>query len=341
MTPSSNHPDSHLYGMALRPSQVPSSTARVAVIGAGNVGATLAQRLAEKNIADVVLLDVVEGRPQGVALDLMEARGVEHHDRQIVGTNNFADTAHADVVVITAGLPRRPGMSRDDLLLTNGKIVLDVTRKVMEHSPNAILLVVTNPLDVMTYVAWKASGLPTHKVMGMAGVLDSSRFQTFIAMELGVSINDINAMVLGSHGDLMVPLPRYSTVNGIPIDRFLDEAAIARIVTRTRNGGAEVVELLKTGGAYYAPASAVAVMVESIIFNQPRILPVAAYLQGQYNLKDIFTGVPCRLGFQGIESVLELELTSQEQAELQTSADAVRQNLDRLVVLLAELGLSL
>ena len=336
MTPSSDHPDSHLYGMALRPSQVPSSAARVAVIGAGNVGATLAQRLAEKNIADVVLLDVVEGRPQGVALDLMEARGVEHHDRQIVGTNNFADTAHADVVVITAGLPRRPGMSRDDLLLTNGKIVLDVTGKVMEHSPNAILLVVTNPLDVMTYLAWKASGLPPHKVMGMAGVLDSSRFQTFIAMELGVSIKDINAMVLGSHGDLMVPLPRYSTVNGIPIDRFLDEAAIAQIVARTRNGGAEVVELLKTGGAYYAPASAVAVMVESIIFNQPRILPVAAYLQGQYGLEDIFTGVPCRLGFQGIESILELELTLQEQAELKTSANAVRQNLDRLLRLLNE-----
>ena len=253
-----------------------------------------------------------------------------------MGTNDFADTAHSDVVVITAGLPRRPGMSRDDLLLTNGKIVLDVTRKVIEHSPNAILLVVTNPLDVMTYIAWKASGLPTHKVMGMAGVLDSSRFQTFIAMELGVSINDINAMVLGSHGDLMVPLPRYSTVNGIPIDRFLDEAAIARIVARTRNGGAEMVELLKTGGAYYAPASAVAVMVESIIFNQPRILPVAAYLQGQYKLKDIFIGVPCRLGFQGIESVLELELTSQEQTELQTSADAVRQNLERLMLLLNE-----
>jgi malate dehydrogenase len=339
MIPSSDYPNSQLYGMALRPSQVPSSTARVAVIGAGNVGATLAQRLAEKNIADVILLDVVAGRPQGVALDLMEARGVEHHDRQIVGTNDFKDTADADVVVITAGLPRRPGMSRDDLLLTNGKIVLDVTRQVMAHSPDAVLLVVTNPLDVMTYIAWKASGLPIHKVMGMAGVLDSSRFQTFIAMELGVSIHDINAMVLGSHGDLMVPLPRYSTVNGIPIDRFLDAAAIARLVTRTRNGGAEVVELLKTGGAYYAPASAVAIMVESIIFNQPRILPVAAYLQGQYGLEDIFIGVPCRLGSHGIESILELELTPQEQSELQTSADTVRKNLDRLGVLLDELGL--
>jgi malate dehydrogenase len=336
-----DHSNPHLYGMALRPSQVPSPTARVAVIGAGNVGATLAQRLAEKNIADVVLLDVVEGRPQGVALDLMEARGVERHDRQIIGTNDFGDTAHSDVVVITAGLPRRPGMSRDDLLLTNGKIVLDVTHQVMKQSPNAILIVVTNPLDVMTYVAWKVSGLPTHQVMGMAGVLDSARFQTFIAMELGVSIHDINAMVLGSHGDLMVPLPRYSTVNGIPIANFLDEAAISRIVNRTRNGGAELVELLKTGGAYYAPASAVAVMVESIIFNQPRILPVAAYLQGQYELEDIFIGVPCRLGSQGIESVLELELSDQEQAELHRSADAVRQNHDRLMGLLQELGISL
>jgi malate dehydrogenase len=219
--------------------------------------------------------------------------------------------------------------------------VLDVTHQVMKQSPNAILIVVTNPLDVMTYVAWKVSGLPTHQVMGMAGVLDSARFQTFIAMELGVSIHDINAMVLGSHGDLMVPLPRYSTVNGIPIANFLDEAAISRIVNRTRNGGAELVELLKTGGAYYAPASAVAVMVESIIFNQPRILPVAAYLQGQYELEDIFIGVPCRLGSQGIESVLELELSDQEQAELHRSADAVRQNHDRLMGLLQELGISL
>lgn len=326
--------------MVLRPAEISCATARVAIIGGGNVGATLAQRLAEKNIADVVLLDVVEGRPQGVALDLMEARGVERHDRTIVGTNDFADTAGSSVVVITAGLPRRPGMSRDDLLLTNGKIVLDVTHKAIAQSPNATLIVVTNPLDVMTYVAWKASGLPAHQVMGMAGVLDSARFQTFIAMELGVSINDINATVLGSHGDLMVPLPRYSTVNGIPIDRFLDEATIARIVERTRNGGAEVVELLRTGGAYYAPASAIGVMVEAIIYNQPRILPVAAHLQGQYKLDDIFIGVPCRLGCQGVESILELDLTESELAELHTSADSVRQNLDQLRSLLADLGLS-
>lgn len=327
--------------MALRPSEITCSTAKVAVVGSGNVGATLAQRLAEKNIADVVLLDVVEGRPQGVALDLMEARGVERHDRTIVGTNNFADIAGATVIVVTAGLPRRPGMSRDDLLLTNGKIVLDVTQKAIVHSPGAILIVVTNPLDVMTYVGWKASGLPPHQVMGMAGVLDSARFQTFLAMELGVSIHDINATVLGSHGDLMVPLPRYSTVNGIPISKFLDETTIARIVERTRNGGAEIVELLKTGGAYYAPASAVAVMVESIIFNQPRILPVAAYLQGHYKLDDIFIGVPCRLGCQGVESILDLDLTDQELNELHASANAVRQNLDQLRRLLADSGVSL
>jgi malate dehydrogenase len=326
--------------MTLRPSEIVCDTAQVAVVGAGNVGATLAQRLAEKNIADVVLLDVVEGRPQGVALDLMEARGVERHDRWIKGTNDYADLVGSDVVVITAGLPRKPGMSRDDLLLTNGKIILDVTQKVMTYAPHAILIVVTNPLDVMTYVAWKVSGLPTYQVMGMAGVLDSARFQTFIAMELGVSISDINATVLGSHGDLMVPLPRYSTVNGIPIDRFLTQEAIDRIVTRTRNGGAEIVELLRTGGAYYAPASAVCVMVESIIYNQPRILPIAAHLSGKYQLDDIFIGVPCRLGCKGVESILELDLTEQELADLHTSAKSVRENTDRLRVLLGEMGLS-
>lgn len=325
--------------MVLRPAEIACTTAKVAVIGAGNVGATLAQRLAEKNIADVVLLDVVEGRPQGVALDLMQARGVERHDRIIVGTNDFAETTGADVVVVTAGLPRRPGMSRDDLLLTNGKIVLEVTQKTIAHCPNAILIVVTNPLDVMTYIGWKASGLPPTQVMGMAGVLDSARFQTFLAIELGVSIHDINATVLGSHGDLMVPLPRYSTVNGIPISKFLDAATIARLVDRTRNGGAEVVELLKTGGAYYAPASAVCVMVEAILYNQPRILPVAAYLQGEYQLDDIFMGVPCRLGCQGVESILELDLTEAELADLHTSANSVRQNLAQLKQLLAKEGI--
>jgi len=319
----------------LHPPSVSCPTARVTVIGSGNVGSTLAQRLAEKNIADVVLLDVVEGRPQGLALDLMEARGVEGHDRQIIGTNSYADTAGSDVVVITAGIPRKPGMSRDDLLLTNGRIVQDVTLKAIAHSPNAIFIVVTNPLDVMTYVTWNVSGLPSHQVMGMAGVLDSARFQTFVAMELGVSINDIQATVLGSHGDLMVPLPRYCTVGGVPITELLDEATIQRLVERTRNGGAEIVELMQTGSAYFAPASSAALMVEAILYNQRRVLPVTAYLQGHYGLNDIYIGVPCRLSCKGIETVLELNLLQTEQDALHASAQAVRQGVDHLLAMLA------
>lgn len=316
--------------MVLHPSTIACATSRVAIIGSGNVGSTLAQRLAEKNIADVVLLDVIQGRPQGLALDLMEARGVERHDRQIFGTTDYTDTAGSDVVVITAGLPRKPGMSRDDLMVTNAKIVQEVTQRAIEHSPNAVLIVVTNPLDVMTHVAWQVSGLPPRQVMGMAGVLDSARLQAFIAMELGVSITDIQATVLGSHGDLMVPLPRYSTVSGIPITELMDEATIDRLVERTRNGGAEIVELMQTGSAYYAPASSVCVMVESILYNQPRLLPIAAYLQGEYGLTDVFIGVPCRLSCRGIESVLELRLTEAEQSALHASAQAVQENLDRL-----------
>lgn len=307
---------------------------RVSVIGSGNVGATLAQRIAERDLADVTLLDIVAGRPQGVALDLMEARGIEGHDRRITGTNNYAETHNSDVVVITAGLPRRPGMSRDDLLKTNAGIVVEATKHVLEHSPNAVLVVVTNPLDVMTYLSWKVSGLPPHQVMGMAGILDSARFQTFIALELGVSSADVDAMVLGSHGDLMVPLPRYSTVNGIPITELLDTATIDRLVERTRNGGAEIVELMQTGGAYYAPASSAYVMVEAILLNQHRLLPIASYLQGEYGLRDIFIGVPARLGCGGIESVLQLNLTDVEQAALHKSAEAVRQNIDQALNLL-------
>lgn len=307
---------------------------RVSVIGSGNVGATLAQRIAERDLADVILLDIVAGRPQGVALDLMEARGIEGHDRRIMGTNNYADTHGSDVVVITAGLPRRPGMSRDDLLKTNAGIVVEATKQVLEHSPNAVLVVVTNPLDVMTYLSWKVSGLPPHQVMGMAGILDSARFQTFIALELGVSSADVDAMVLGSHGDLMVPLPRYSTVNGIPITELLDADTIDRLVERTRNGGAEIVELMQTGGAYYAPASSAYVMVEAILLNQHRLLPIASYLQGEYGLQDIFIGVPARLGCSGIESILQLNLTEVEQAALYKSAEAVRQNIDQALNLL-------
>lgn len=307
---------------------------RVSVIGAGNVGATLAQRIAEKDLADVVLLDIIAGRPQGIALDLMEARGIETHDRIITGTNRYADTANSDVIVITAGLPRKPGMTRDDLLKTNAGIVVEATQQVLQYSPNAVLVVVTNPLDVMTYLAWKVSGLPGHQVMGMAGILDSARFQTFIALELGVSSADVNAMVLGSHGDLMVPLPRYSTVNGIPITELMEPAAIERLVERTRNGGAEIVELMQTGGAYYAPASSSCAMVEAILLNQHRLLPIASYLQGEYGLSDIFIGVPSLLGCSGVEKILQLNLTETEQAALNQSAEAVRRNIDQAFTLL-------
>jgi malate dehydrogenase len=303
---------------------------RVAIIGGGNVGSMLAQRIAEKNLADVVLLDIIPGRPQGIALDLMEARAIEHHDRKIIGTNDYADTANADIVVITAGLPRKPGMSRDDLAQTNAKIIVEATQKAIAHSPQALLIVVTNPLDVMTYLAWKTSGLPAHQVMGMAGVLDSARFQTFIAWELGLSIHDVDAMVLGGHGELMVPLPRYTTVRGVPITDLMESNVLQGLIERTRNGGAEIVNLMQTGGAYYAPASSVYLMIEAIILNQSRLLPVAAYLEGQYGLQDVFLGVPCRLGCRGIESILELKLTAEELAALHTSAQDVRQNIDRV-----------
>jgi malate dehydrogenase len=308
---------------------------RVSVIGAGNVGSTLAQRISEKDIADVVLLDIISGRPQGLALDLMEARGVERHDRQIVGTTDYTDTANSDVVVITAGIPRKPGMSRDDLLLTNAKIVRDTVKNAIAHSPNAVFVTVTNPLDVMTYLAWQVSGLPPHQVMGMAGVLDSARFQTFIAMELNVSVADINATVLGGHGDLMVPLPRYSTVSGIPITELMSPETIDRLINRTQNGGAEIVELMQTGSAFYAPASSACLMVEAILYNKSRLLPIAAYLQGEYGLNDIFIGVPCRIGCRGVENVLELNLTDSERGALQRSATSVRQNVDRVNELLA------
>ena len=308
---------------------------RVTIVGAGNVGSTLGQRIVEKNIADVVLLDIDEGRPRGLALDLMEARGVEAHDRCITGTASYADTQDSDVVVITAGLPRKPGMSRDDLLKVNAKIVVGVTQQAIAQSPNAIVMVVTNPLDVMTYLAWQASGLSPERVVGMAGVLDAARFETFIAMELRVSIGNVHAMVLGGHGDLMVPLPRYTTVSGIPITALMDHATIQRLVDRTRNGGAEIVSLMQAGSAYFAPASSASLMVESILFDRSRVLPAAAYLQGQYDLSDIFLGVPTCLGRQGVTQVLELDLTETEQDALHSSAQSVRRNLE-LVKALAD-----
>ena len=305
----------------------PAPASRVTIIGAGNVGSTLGQRLVEKNIADVVLLDIEAGRPQGLALDLMEARGVERHDRTIIGTDDYEVTRDSDVIVVTAGLARKPGMSREDLLQVNAKIVADVTRKAIAVSPDAIVVVVTNPLDVMAYIAWQSSGLQPHRVMGMAGVLDAARFQTFISMELQVSIKDVTATVLGGHGDLMVPLPRYSTVNGIPITELQPSETIQRLVDRTRNGGAEIVSLMKAGSAYFAPASSACLMVESILFNQARVVPAAVYLKGQYGLDDIFLGVPASLNREGVHQVLELELTDEERLDLNQSAEAVRQNM--------------
>jgi malate dehydrogenase len=304
---------------------------RVSIIGAGNVGGTLAQRIAEKNLADVVLLDILPGRPQGIALDLSQSSGIELHNRKIIGVTDYAETHGSDIVVITAGLPRRPGMSRDDLLRTNAEIVTHAAKQAIAYSPEALIIVITNPLDAMTYLAWQASGLPPHRVMGMAGILDSTRFQTFIAMELGISPADVRATVLGSHGDLMVPLPRYSTVNGIPIASLLSPETIDRLIERTRNGGAEVVELLKTGGAYYAPASSACLMVEAILLNQPRILPVAAYLQGEYGLHDLYLGVPVKLGCGGVEQIFELELSQTEHEGLQQSAGAVRESLSHML----------
>ncbi|NJK37392.1 MAG: malate dehydrogenase [Oscillatoriales cyanobacterium RM2_1_1] len=300
---------------------------QVSIIGAGKVGSALAQRIAESNIANVVLLDVVEGLPQGLALDLMEAGAVENHDRQVTGTNDYADTAGSDVVVITAGRPRTPGMDRHDLIGINTKIVADAATQAIAHSPNAALIVVTNPLDVMTYVAWQVTQLATYRILGMAGVLDSARFQAFIAMELQVSVSDVKATVLGSHGDLMVPLPRYSTVNGIPVSELMTEAALQGIVERTRQGGAEVVKLLKTGGAFYAPASSIRIMVESILLNRSRLLPVSAYLQGEYGLTDLFLGVPCWLGCRGVERILELALSEPEHKALMHSARSVQEGI--------------
>jgi malate dehydrogenase len=298
------------------------------------VGSTLAQRILEHDLANVVLVDIVAGRPQGVALDLAQAASCEGHNRTILGTNDYQETANSDIVVVTAGLPRRPGMTRDDLTQVNGKIVVDTLRQALAVSPQASVIVVTNPLDVMTYLAWKVSGLPPHRVMGMAGVLDSARFQRFIAWELGVPPQDVSALVLGGHGDLMVPLPSYTTVSGIPVTELLPADRLRALIDRTRNGGAEIVQLLKQGGAYYAPASAACVMVEAILRNQRRILPMAAYLQGQYGLKDLYLGVPCRLGQGGIEAILELSLTAEEQAALAQSADSVRQQIQQALEIL-------
>jgi malate dehydrogenase len=303
---------------------------KVTVIGAGNVGATAAQRIAEAGLADVVLVDIVEGLPQGKGLDLAEAAPVVNHDARVIGTNDYAETAGSDIIVVTSGIARKPGMSRDDLMNTNAGIVKGVVGAAAPLSPNAILIVVTNPLDVMCHVAMRASGFPRERVLGMAGVLDSARFRAFIAMELGVSVADTHAFVLGGHGDTMVPLPRYSTVAGIPITELLSPDRVAALVDRTANGGAEIVALLKTGSAFYAPAAAVFEMVESILLDRKRVLPCAAYLQGEYGQQDLFVGVPVVLGTGGMERVIQIKLSPDEQAAFDKSAGAVREQVQQL-----------
>jgi malate dehydrogenase len=298
---------------------------KVSIVGAGNVGATAAHWIASKELADVVLIDIVEGVPQGKGLDLLEAMPIEKRDSHVRGTNDYADTANSDIVVITAGIPRKPGMSRDDLLNTNYKIMQDVVGKVVANSPNCILIVVSNPLDAMAQAAYKISKFKRERVIGMAGVLDAARFRTFIAEELKVSVENVTAFVLGGHGDTMVPLARYSTVAGIPITELMDKATVDRLVQRTRDGGAEIVKYLKTGSAYYAPSSAATEMVEAILKDKKKILPCAAYLEGEYGINGLFVGVPCKLGAGGLEQIIQIKLTQEEQAALQKSANAVQE----------------
>ncbi len=298
---------------------------KITVVGAGNVGATLAQRLVDRELGDVVLIDIVEGMPQGKGLDLRQAAPVELSDSRVIGTNDYADTAGSELVVITAGVARKPGMSRDDLLNTNYKIVRECTENVVKHSPNAVLMVVSNPLDAMCQVAFKVSGFPRNRVFGMAGVLDSARMRTFIAMELGVSVENVSAFVLGGHGDTMVPLPRYSTVCGVPITELLPPERVEAIVKRTANGGAEIVSLLKTGSAYYAPSSSTAEMVDAVLKDKHKILPCACYLEGEFGIKGLYVGVPAQLGARGVEKVWEIRLTDTERAALHKSAAAVQE----------------
>lgn len=303
---------------------------KISIVGAGNVGGTAALWAAEKELGDVVLVDILDGMPQGKALDLMEASPVRGFDSLVIGTTRFEETRDSDVVIITAGLARKPGMSREDLLQHNQEVCQSVTEQVMRYSPECFIIMVSNPLDTMTYLALKVSGLPKNRVMGMAGVLDAARFRTFVAMELKVSVGDTQAMILGGHGDEMVPLPRYSTVSGIPVTELLAPETIARIVKRTREAGGEIVNLLKTGSAYYSPSLGVVGMAEAIIMDKKRILPCCAYLEGEYGLNDICFGVPVKLGAQGVEEVIELALNDEEKAALQVSADAVNRSIDNL-----------
>jgi malate dehydrogenase len=298
---------------------------KVTIVGSGNVGATTAHWIASKELADVVLIDIIEGVPQGKGLDLLEAMPIEKRDSYITGTNDYKDTAGSDIVVITAGIPRKPGMSRDDLLNTNYNIMKAVVGEVVKYSPGCILIVVSNPLDAMAQAAYKLSGFPRERVVGMAGVLDSARFRAFIADELKVSVENVTAFVLGGHGDTMVPLPRYSTVAGIPITELIEKSRLEALVQRTRDGGAEIVKYLKTGSAYYAPSAAATEMVEAILKDKKKILPCAAYLQGEYGISGLYVGVPVKLGAKGIEQIIEIKLTAEEKAGLDKSAAAVKE----------------
>jgi malate dehydrogenase len=298
---------------------------KVTVVGAGNVGATTAHWIAAAELADVVLIDVIDGLPEGKGLDLLEAMPIVKCDVNVQGTQSYADTANSDLVVITAGVARKPGMSRDDLLNINYKIMSDVVGKVVKYSPNSVLIVISNPLDAMAQTAYKQSGFPRNRVIGMAGVLDSARFRTFIAKELNVSVDNVTAFVLGGHGDTMVPLPRYSTVAGIPLPELLPKETIERLVQRTRDGGAEIVKFLKTGSAFFAPGAAATEMADAILKDKKKILPCAAYLDGEYGIKGLFVGVPCKLGANGIEEIIKIKLTPEEQAALEKSAGAVKE----------------
>jgi malate dehydrogenase len=308
------------------------SRMKVTIVGSGNVGATAAQRIVDKELADIALIDIIEGIPQGKGLDLLQAGPIEGYDCRIVGTNDYKDTENSDIVVITAGLPRKPGMSRDDLLMKNYEIVKGVTEQVVKHSPHSILVVVSNPLDAMVQTAFKISGFPKSRVIGMAGILDSARFRTFISQELNASVENIHALVLGGHGDTMVPLPRFSTVAGIPITELLPRDRIEALVKRTRDGGAEIVSLLKSGSAYYAPSAAIVEMVGAILKDKKKILPCAAYLEGEYGINGLFVGVPVKLGKNGIEEILQIKLTPDEHAALQRSVGAVKELIDVIKV---------
>jgi len=309
---------------------------KITVVGAGQVGSTVAQLCSYGNLGDVVLIDIVEGIPQGKALDLQESGCLKAFDSLIVGTNDYKDTADSDIVVITAGLPRKPGQSREDLLAINAKIVKSVTEEIMKHSRNPIIILVSNPLDAMVYLAKKVSNLPKTRIIGMAGVLDSARLRTFVSLELDCSLVDVDAMVLGGHGDSMVPLPRYTTVSGIPIAELMNQEQIDRLMDRTRNGGAEIVGLLKNGSAFMAPGASVVKMIEAIVHDKRRILPCTAYLEGEYGWKGIFFGVPVKMGINGMEKIIELNLTDEETAALNKSAEEVKKTCDEVDALLKE-----